>query len=109
MSCAGTSSTTTTATPPRSGGARPPARSSSIASTPCPATAEEKAQIFVAILAKRMSVAPPGWQQAAGPFADAEPRSVADIDSPASLEKVREWKRAMKAAKKDKQGRELKS
>ena len=74
-----------------------------------PGYGREKAQIFVAILAKRMGVAPPGWQEAAGPFADAEPRSVADIDSPASLEKVREWKRAMKAAKKDKQGRELRS
>jgi uncharacterized HhH-GPD family protein len=72
-----------------------------------PGYGREKAQIFVAILAKRMGVAPPGWQEAAGPFADAEPRSVADIDSPAALEKVREWKRAMKAAKKDKQGRDL--
>lgn len=33
------------------------------------------------------------------------PRSVADIDGPASLGKVREWKQAQKAAKKDKQGR----
>lgn len=73
-----------------------------------PGYGEEKARIFVAILAKRMGVAPPGWQEAAGPFADAEPRSVADIDSPASLEKVREWKKAMKAARKDKQGREIK-
>lgn len=72
-----------------------------------PGYGDEKARIFVAILAKRMGVAPPGWQEAAGPFADAEPRSVADIDSPASLEKVRRWKRAMKAAKRDKQGRSI--
>ncbi len=70
-----------------------------------PGYGKEKAQIFVAILAKRLGVAPPGWEAAAGVFADSEPRSVADIDSPASLEKVREWKKAMKAAKRDKQGR----
>ena len=70
-----------------------------------PGYGEEKAQIFVAILAKRMAVAPPGWEEVAGVFADDEPRSVADIDSPAALAKVRQWKKAMKAAKKDKQGR----
>ena len=72
-----------------------------------PGFGEEKARIFVAILGKRMGVTPPGWQKAATPFADREPRSVADIDSPASLEQVRRWKKAMKAAKLDKQGRAL--
>jgi uncharacterized HhH-GPD family protein len=70
-----------------------------------PGYGQEKAQIFVAILAKRMSVAPPGWQEVAGVFADDEPRSVADVDSPTSLDQVRQWKKAMKAAKRDKQGR----
>jgi uncharacterized HhH-GPD family protein len=70
-----------------------------------PGYGPEKAQIFVALLAKRMGVAPPGWQEAAGAFADAEPRSVADSASPAALEQVRSWKKAMKAAKRDKQGR----
>ncbi len=70
-----------------------------------PGYGQEKAQIFEAILAKRMGVRPPGWQQAAGVFADEVPRSVADIDSPAALERVREYKKAMKAAKRDKQGR----
>jgi uncharacterized HhH-GPD family protein len=74
-----------------------------------PGYGQEKAQIFVAILAKRMGVAPPGWQEVAGVFADDEPRSVADIDSPATLAKVREWKKAMKAAKRDKQGRPVTS
>ena len=42
---------------------------------------------------------PPGWQEAAGPYADTAPL-VADIDSPESLAKVREYKKAKKAAAK---------
>ena len=72
-----------------------------------PGYGQEKARIFVAILAKRRGVRPDGWEAAAGPFADPAPRSVADIDSPESLAKVREWKKAQKAAKKDKQDRPL--
>ncbi len=68
-----------------------------------PGYGEEKSKIFVAILAKRMNVKPKGWEQVAGPFADPTPRSVADIDSPASLAKVREWKKMMKAKGKTKQ------
>jgi uncharacterized HhH-GPD family protein len=73
-----------------------------------PGYGEEKSRIFVAILAKRFDVRPEGWEAVAGPFADPTPRSVADIDSPESLAKVREWKKAQKAAKKDKQDRPLK-
>ena len=73
-----------------------------------PGYGEEKAKIFLAILAKRMGVRPPGWEAAAGVFSDDEPRSVADISSPETLQQVRAWKQAMKAAKKDKQGREAK-
>lgn len=72
-----------------------------------PGYGDEKARIFVAILGKRMSVQPTGWQQAAGAFGDDTPRSVADIDSPERLAVVREWKRAAKAAKRDKQDRPL--
>ena len=72
-----------------------------------PGYGQEKARIFVAILAKRRGVRPDGWEAAAGPFADPAPRSVADIDGPESLAKVREWKKAQKAAKKDKQDRPL--
>ena len=50
-----------------------------------------------------MNVKPEGWEAVAGPFADPTPRSVADIDSPASLAKVREWKKMMKAKGKTKQ------
>ncbi len=72
-----------------------------------PGYGDEKAKIFVAILAKRMGVAPDGWREAAGRFGDDVPRSVADIHNPESLGVVREWKRAQKAAKKDKQDRPL--
>ena len=68
-----------------------------------PGYGAEKTMIFVAILAKRMSVAPKGWEAAAGPFADDVPRSVADIDSPEALANVRAWKKAQKAAGKSKQ------
>ena len=70
-----------------------------------PGFGEEKSRIFTAVLAKRLGVAPPGWEECAGPFADPTPRSVADVDSPESLAKVREFKQAMKAQKRDKQGR----
>jgi uncharacterized HhH-GPD family protein len=70
-----------------------------------PGFGDEKSKIFVAVLAKTQGVRPPGWQDAAGVFSDDTPRSVADIDGPEALGKVREWKKAQKAAKKDKQGR----
>ena len=72
-----------------------------------PGYGDEKAKIFIAILAKRMGVAPPGWQEAAGKFGDDVPRSVADITGPVTLGQVREWKRAQKAANKDKQDRPM--
>jgi uncharacterized HhH-GPD family protein len=68
-----------------------------------PGYGEEKTKIFIAILAKRLGVQPAGWEQVASPFSDGEPRSVADVASPETLAAVREWKKAMKAAKKSKQ------
>ncbi|HEU5308849.1 MAG TPA: HhH-GPD-type base excision DNA repair protein [Acidimicrobiia bacterium] len=67
-----------------------------------PGYGDEKAKIFLAILGKRLHVAPKGWEEYAGPFADEKPRSVADIDSPENLQRVRAWKQAQKAAKKSK-------
>jgi uncharacterized HhH-GPD family protein len=61
-----------------------------------PGFGPDKTRIFIALLAKRFDVRPDGWEQAAGPFADDTPRSVADIDSPETLARVREWKQAMK-------------
>ena len=70
-----------------------------------PGFGEEKSQIFVALLAKRFGILPPGWKAAAGVFADSEPRTIADCHDPESLARVREWKRAQREARKDKQGR----
>ncbi|MGA2531211.1 MAG: HhH-GPD-type base excision DNA repair protein [Acidimicrobiales bacterium] len=66
-----------------------------------PGFGEQKARIFVALLAKQLGVRPNGWESAAGAFGEAGSlASVADIDSPAALIAVREHKRAMKAAAK---------
>jgi len=67
-----------------------------------PGFGAEKAKIFTALLAKRVGVRPQGWEKVAAPFSDETPRSVADIDSPETLAKVREWKKAMKAKGKTK-------
>jgi uncharacterized HhH-GPD family protein len=67
-----------------------------------PGFGDEKTKIFVAVLAKRLGVRPPGWEQAAAPFSDTNPRSVADIESPETLAQVRDWKRSQKARGKGK-------
>jgi uncharacterized HhH-GPD family protein len=67
-----------------------------------PGYGEEKSKIFLAILGKRLGEAAPGWEEAAAPFSDATPRSVADIDSAESMARVREFKKARKAEKKGK-------
>jgi len=67
-----------------------------------PGFGAEKSKIFLALLGKRLGVAPPGWEAAAKPFSDATKRSVADVDSPESLAQVRSWKRAQKAKGKGK-------
>lgn len=72
-----------------------------------PGYGDEKARIFVAILAKTQGVAPPGWREAAGAFGDDVPRSAADITGPETLAAVRAWKKAQKAANRDKQDRPL--
>ena len=68
-----------------------------------PGYGKEKSMIFIALLAKRFGVRPPGWEGFAGPFADDVPRSAADIDGQESLARVREWKRLKRAAGKTKQ------
>jgi len=68
-----------------------------------PGYGDEKSKIFVALLGKTQGVTPDGWRDAAGNFGDDEPRSVADVHDEISLGKVRDWKKAQKAAKKDKQ------
>jgi uncharacterized HhH-GPD family protein len=67
-----------------------------------PGYGDEKAKIFLAILGKRLGITPAGWEDAAAPFSDATPRSVADVDSPEALARVRAFKKAQKALKKGK-------
>ena len=66
-----------------------------------PGYGEQKAKILVAILAKRLGKAPAGWEEAATPYGDDQPRSVADVDGPGALERVRAFKQAQKQAAKD--------
>jgi uncharacterized HhH-GPD family protein len=63
-----------------------------------PGYGEEKTKIFMAILAKRLGVRPRGWLEVAAPFSDKTPRSVADVSSAETLARVREFKKAKKAA-----------
>jgi uncharacterized HhH-GPD family protein len=67
-----------------------------------PGYGEEKAKIFLAILAKRLGKRPAGWEAAAAPFSDDVPRSVADISSAEALAEVRAFKKAQKAKGKGK-------
>jgi len=64
-----------------------------------PGFGKQKAQIFVALLAKQLGVRPPGWEEAVGAYAEDGYRSVADVVDAASLQKVRDFKKQAKAAK----------
>jgi uncharacterized HhH-GPD family protein len=64
-----------------------------------PGFGKQKAQIFVALLAKQLGVRPDGWEQAAGAYAEAgSHRSVADVVDQDSLDRVRAFKKEQKAA-----------
>jgi uncharacterized HhH-GPD family protein len=66
-----------------------------------PGYGDQKARILLALLGKQYGVTPDGWRDAAGAYGEeGSHRSVADIVDPASLTKVREHKRAAKAAAK---------
>ena len=67
-----------------------------------PGYGDEKVRILMAVLAKRFGVRPPGWEAAAAPFSDDQPRSGADMGSAEERLAVREWKKAQKAAGKGK-------
>jgi uncharacterized HhH-GPD family protein len=62
-----------------------------------PGFGRQKAQIFVALLAKQLDVRPDGWEQAAGDYALDGYRSVADVVDGESLLKVRAYKQQKKA------------
>ncbi|UNK71193.1 HhH-GPD-type base excision DNA repair protein [Microbacterium sp. H1-D42] len=66
-----------------------------------PGFGEQKAKIFLALLGKQYGFNGAGWREASAPYGEQDSyRSVADIVSPESLTKVREHKKAMKAAAK---------
>jgi uncharacterized HhH-GPD family protein len=66
--------------------------------TSLPGFGKQKAQIFIALLAKRLDVRPEGWQDVVGDYALDGYRSVADVIDDASLQKVRAYKQEKKAA-----------
>jgi uncharacterized HhH-GPD family protein len=57
-----------------------------------PGFGEQKTQITVAVLAKKWGVQPPGWERYAAQW-----HTVADVDSPESMQEARDVKRRMKA------------
>ncbi|MEW1835681.1 HhH-GPD-type base excision DNA repair protein [Microbacterium sp. NPDC079995] len=70
-----------------------------------PGFGDQKARIFLALLGKQYGFTGAGWREAAGAYGEEGSfRSVADIVSPESLAKVREHKRAAKAAAKAAKG-----
>ncbi len=68
--------------------------------TALPGYGEQKAKIFVALLAKQLDVKPRGWTTVAGDYSRKGFRSVADVVDGETLQKVRDHKKAVKAAKK---------
>jgi uncharacterized HhH-GPD family protein len=66
-----------------------------------PGFGDQKAKIFLALLGKQYGLTATGWESAAGHYGEPGSfRSVADIVDAASLSKVREFKKAAKAAAK---------
>lgn len=68
-----------------------------------PGFGDQKARIFLALLGKQYGVTPDGWRKAAGDYGKVGSHmSVADVTDGGSLEKVRSYKKAAKAAAKAK-------
>jgi uncharacterized HhH-GPD family protein len=68
-----------------------------------PGFGDQKARIFVALLGKQYGFAGAGWREAAGDYGpDGTFKSVADVRDQDSLDKVRSYKKAAKAAAKAK-------
>jgi uncharacterized HhH-GPD family protein len=62
-----------------------------------PGYGPQKAKIFLAILGKRLGVAPAGWEAAADVYGQPGRRSIADVDGPGAVDEVRSYKQQMKA------------
>lgn len=66
-----------------------------------PGFGEQKAKIFLALLAKQRGVTPDGWHEAVGAYGDeGSRRSIADVTDADSLLEVRDFKKQQKAAAK---------
>jgi len=64
-----------------------------------PGFGDQKARIFVALAGKQLGIRPKGWVEASAPYGEPGSfRSVADIVDEASLARVRDAKKAAKAA-----------
>ena len=64
-----------------------------------PGFGEQKAKIFLALLGKQRGLTAPGWREAAGAYGEeGSHRSVADVVDDESLQAVRSFKKAAKAA-----------
>lgn len=64
-----------------------------------PGFGDQKARIFLALLGKQLGVQLEGWRDAAGAYGDQEARrSVADVVDDTTLDEVRAFKKAEKAA-----------
>ena len=68
--------------------------------TALPGFGKQKAQIFIALLAKQRDVRPEGWESVVGDYGLEGYRSVADVVDDDSLQKVRAYKQEKKAAAK---------
>ncbi len=66
--------------------------------TDLPGFGKQKAQIFIALLAKQAGVRPAGWEAVVGDYSEEGYRSVADVVDQDSLDKVRSFKKEKKAA-----------
>jgi uncharacterized HhH-GPD family protein len=66
--------------------------------TSLPGFGKQKAQIFIALLAKQRGVRLEGWEGVVGDYSLEGYRSVADVVDEASLQKVRAFKQEKKAA-----------
>jgi len=70
-----------------------------------PGFGEQKARIFLALLGKQRGLSAAGWREASAPYGEeGSLMSVADIVDPESLARVREAKKAAKAAAKSAKG-----
>jgi uncharacterized HhH-GPD family protein len=66
-----------------------------------PGYGDQKARIFLALLAKQLGIQPPGWRAASEPYGEeGSRRSVADVVDKQALAEVRAFKKQAKAAAK---------